>query len=686
MDRLKETENWLFKRTWWGLLSLVLILTLSFQALFFFLQYRDNTHQLESFQNELFHKEFSALQSHLERELNLIKQSLNNNTFDPQEVIERLRSQRFGLENRGYFFVLQLHDIEGGPGFAEHLLLPIDPSQEGVLMDSGLLDEKGFAYREQYLSQLRENGQSQVSYWYTKPGTDFSSEKTSYIHLIPELNWVLGAGLYLDDFDALVRQYHANQQSRLITSAIWSLGASFVLVLLALLVMHHYNQRSMSRLRKLHQQVSDFQSQMVSYSHRLQVDVERKARQLEKMYQVDTLTQALNRYKLKQDLVDLRKNEAVIMVNIDGFKEINEVFGNEIGDVILCELAYKLKQRFVEDRVYRLSADVFVVIFTPDLNEDVHALLNELHHHLVQDRLSQFNDHDVEFNVTIVGTQEHENTLGRLEMTMLHAKLKRLNTLCYSPDLDYSAQYRSNLSISHEIRTAIEQDRVIPMFQAIRDLQTNRITHYECLMRIEDDSGHLNPASFLHVAQRSKLYPELVRIMLQKSFAAFEDSELNFSINLSYEDIISDDIRKTIFGLLNDKNAGRVIFEILESEGIENYPEVSRFISEVKSCGCKIAIDDFGTGYSNFEHLLKLNVDYIKLDGTLVEGLLENKEAQYVVESVVYFAKHVGIKVIAEFVSQPALIEMVRKLGIDYAQGYAIGYPSVDLVSDESNA
>lgn len=683
MDRLKETENWLFKRTWWGLLSLVLILTLSFQALFFFLQYRDNTHQLQSFQNELFTKEFSELQSHLERELHLINQSLKSNQFDPQQAIERLRSQRFGLENRGYFFVLQLHNIEGGPAFAEHLLLPIDPSQEGLLMDSGLLDEKGFAYREQYLSQLRETGQAQVSYWYTKPGTDFSSEKTSYIHLIPELNWVLGAGLYLDDFDALVSQYHANQQSRLITSAIWSLCVSFVLVLLALLVMRHYNLRSMGRLRKLHQQVSDFQSQMVSYSHRLQVDVERKARQLEKMYQVDTLTQALNRYKLKQDLVDLDKNDAVLMVNIDGFKEINEVFGTEIGDVILCELAYKLKQRFVEDRVYRLNADVFVVIYTPDLNEDVQALLDDLHHHLVQDRLPQFNDHDVEFNVTIVGTKEHENTLGRLEMTMLHAKFKRLNTLCYSPDLDYSAQYRSNLTITHEIRTAIEQDRVIPVFQAIRDLQTNRITHYECLMRIADDAGHLTPANFLHVAQRSKLYPELVRIMLQKSFAAFEESELNFSINLSYEDIVSDDIRKTIFGLLNKNNAGRVIFEILESEGIENYPEVSRFISEVKSRGCKIAIDDFGTGYSNFEHLLKLKVDYIKLDGTLVEGLLENQEAQYVVESVVYFAKHVGIKVIAEFVSQPALIDLVKNLGIDYAQGYAIGYPSADLLVEE---
>ncbi|MBE0494345.1 MAG: EAL domain-containing protein [Thiomicrospira sp.] len=685
MDRLTETENWLFKRTWWGLISLVLVLTLSFQALFFLLQYRDNTHQLEAFQNKLFQQEFSDLQSHLERELNQIQQSLKANQFDPKQAIERLRSQRFGLEDRGYFFVLQLHDIDGGPEFAEHLLLPIDPSQEGVLMDSGLQDERGFAYRDQYLSQLRETGQAQVSYWYSKPGTDYSSEKTSYIHLIPELSWVLGAGLYLDDFAVLVAQYHANQQGRLISSAMWSLSVSFVLVLLALLVMRYHNRQSMSRLHKLHQQVSDFQSQMVSYSHRLQVDVERKARQLEKMYQVDTLTQVLNRYKLKQDIADLCKNEAVLMVNIDGFKEINEVFGNEIGDVILCELAYKLKKRFVEDRVYRLNSDVFVVIFTPDLNEDVLILLNELHHHIVRDRLPQFNDHDVDFNVTIVGTQEHENTLGRLEMTMLHAKFKRVNTLCYSPDLDYSAQYRSNLSISHEIRTAIDQDRVVPMFQAIRNLHTNRVTHYECLMRIADDDGYRTPANFLHVAQRSKLYPELVRIMLQKSFAAFEDSELNFSINLSYEDIISDDIRHTIIGLLNENNAGRVIFEILESEGIENYPEVSHFISEVKARGCKIAIDDFGTGYSNFEHLLKLNVDYIKLDGTLVEGLLENKEAQYVVESVVYFAKNVGIKVIAEFVSQPALIEMVKNLGIDYAQGYAIGYPSVDLLPDDES-
>lgn len=684
MDRLIETENWLFKRTWWGLLSLVLVLTLSFQALFFLLQYRDNILQLQSFQNQLFQTEFSDLEAHLTRELNLIQQSLNSDQFDPQQTIERLRTQRFGLEDRGYFFVLWLHDIEGGPGFAEHLLLPIDPTEEGVLMDSGLQDEKGFDYRNQYLAQLRQTGRAKVTYWYRKPGTDFSSEKTSYIHLIPELNWVLGAGLYLDDFDALVTQYHMNQQDRLISSAIWSLSGSFLLVLLALVIMRHYNRGSMRRLRKLHQQVSDFQSQMVSYSHRLQVDVERKARQLEKMYQVDTLTQVLNRYKLKQDLADLRKNEAVLMVNIDGFKEINEVFGNEIGDVILCELAYKLKQRFVEDRVYRLNADVFVVVFTPDLNEDVEALLTDLHHHLVQDRLPQFNDHDVEFNVTIVGTKEHENLLGRLEMTMLHAKFKRLNVLCYSPEFDYSAKYRSNLSISHEIRTAIEQDRVVPVFQAIRDLTTNKVTHYECLMRIEDESGHLNPASFLHVAQRSKLYPDLVRIMLYKSFAAFENSELNFSINLSYEDIISDDIRQTIFSLLNDKNAGRVIFEILESEGIENYPEVSRFISEVKARGCKIAIDDFGTGYSNFEHLLKLKVDYIKLDGTLVEGLLENQEAQYVVESVVCFAKHVGIKVIAEFVSQPALIDMVKKLGIDYAQGYAIGYPNAELLSDES--
>lgn len=681
MNRLIETENWLFKRMWWGIVTLVLLLTLSLQALFFWLQHQDNQYQLDSFQSQLYTSKFSDLQTHLKRERDLIEQGLKNQSFNPEQTLERLRDQRFGLEERGYFFVLHLFDIEGGTAFAEHLLLPIAPEEEGVPMDSGLLDEQGFAYREAYLAQLREQGEAEVSYWYRKPGTDYASEKTSYIYLIPELNWVIGAGLYLDDFEYLIQGYHQHQQERLKETAVWLLGLSLLLMVLAILVMRHYNQQSLERLRSLHQQVSDFQTQMVSFSQRLQLDVEKKAKQLDDLDQYDILTKVLNRKRLNQDIQLLSPDEQVLMVNIDGFKEINEIFGNELGDTILCEVAFKLKHRFPYGRVYRLNADVFVVIFSlASEDEGLSETLKDLHYHLVNDRIAEFNDHDVEFNVTVVGVEQCERALSRLEMTMFYAKSKRLNWLAYRPEFDFSKQYRSNLHITHEIRTAIEQDRVHPVFQAIRHVLSGEVTHYECLIRIEQPEGQMMPGDFLEIAQRSKLYPSLMQIMIKKSFAAFKDTPFHFSMNLSYEDILSNDVRQCILNLLTPDIAPRVIFEILESEGIENYAEVSRFIAEIKHFGCKVAIDDFGTGYSNFEHVLKLHVDYIKLDGSLIEGLLDNPEAVYVVESIVYFAKRVGIKVIAEYVSRPELIEKVKELGIDYAQGYAIGYPSKALL------
>lgn len=672
---LSQAENWLFKRMWWSVVVVMLVVTFSFQVLYFFLQYRAAQDHVSQYNTNLVQYHFDELQSHLQREYNLINAALENKKFNPELTLERLRDQRFGLENRGYFFILELNNIEGGEDFARHVLLPIAPEEEGKPMDAGLLDANGFAYREDYLAQLREFGEAKVTYWYRKPGTDYASEKTSYLLLIPELNWIIGAGLYLDDFTALIQQYHAAEQARLKQSALLTLAVSLVLILLATVFAVRYNRRSLKRLRHLHQQIAGFQSQMVSYSQRLQLDVEKKSQQLEAMYQFDTLTQAFNRTRLNKDILVVAPQEAVLMVNIDGFKEINEIFGADLGDIILKEIAYKLKHSFIHGRVYRLNGDVFVVIFTPSAEQTLEDLLLSLHHHLVNDRLPQFDDHDVEFNVTIVATLEREKILSRLEMTMLTAKSKRLNVLCYREVFDYAQMYRSNLHITHEIRTAIEQDRVRPVFQAIRDLTSGDITHYECLIRIEEPDGHMMPSTFLTIAQKSKLYPELMKVMLRKSFEAFADSKLNFSINLSYEDIISEDVQRTIMGLLNEDNASRVIFEILESEGIENYPEVSRFITEVKSRGCKIAIDDFGTGYSNFEHVLKLHVDYIKLDGSLIQGLLHNEDAIYIVESIVYFAKRVGIKVIAEFVSEPALVDKVKALNIDYAQGYAIAYP-----------
>lgn len=119
----------------------------------------------------------------------------------------------------------------------------------------------------------------------------------------------------------------------------------------------------------------------------------------------------------------------------------------------------------------------------------------------------------------------------------------------------------------------------------------------------------------------------------------------------------------------------RLVLEIVESEGIENFDYVNRFIEDVKALGCKIAIDDFGTGYSNFEYLLKLKADYIKIDGSLIKNLDHDKDAELIVRLLLDFAKHQNIQTIGEFVHSDAVYQKVKSMGIDYSQGYYLGEP-----------
>ena len=119
----------------------------------------------------------------------------------------------------------------------------------------------------------------------------------------------------------------------------------------------------------------------------------------------------------------------------------------------------------------------------------------------------------------------------------------------------------------------------------------------------------------------------------------------------------------------------KIVFEIIESEGIENYEEISEFITEVKKTGAKISIDDFGTGYSNFEYIMKLKVDYIKIDASMIKDIDKNINSQMVTETIIDFAKKMNIKTIAEFVHSESVFIVVKNMGIDYAQDYYFGKP-----------
>lgn len=168
--------------------------------------------------------------------------------------------------------------------------------------------------------------------------------------------------------------------------------------------------------------------------------------------------------------------------------------------------------------------------------------------------------------------------------------------------------------------------------------------------------------------------------MIEKSCQYFEYLDCDFSINLSVEDILDHEIVAFILYNIKKYNvSNKIVFELLETEGIENYEEISLFINEMKYMGCRIAIDDFGSGYSNFEYILQLNVDYIKIDGSLIRNLDIDTNAQVVVETIVDFAKKLNITVVAEYVHNEAIYEKVKELNIDRSQGFFLAEPKATL-------
>jgi len=197
---------------------------------------------------------------------------------------------------------------------------------------------------------------------------------------------------------------------------------------------------------------------------------------------------------------------------------------------------------------------------------------------------------------------------------------------------------------------------------------------------IDEDGKIISPFFFLGIAKKTKKYFEITKIVIKQSFEMFEKSSAEFSINITIEDILNKNITLFIFKMLERYGIGsRVVFEIVESEYIQNFEEVLDFIQKVKTYGSKIAIDDFGTGYSNFEYIIKLQVDYLKIDGSLIKNIDTDENTYLVVSTIVEFAKKLNMKTIAEFVENEEIFNKVKELGIDYSQGYYFSAPKKEI-------
>lgn len=434
-----------------------------------------------------------------------------------------------------------------------------------------------------------------------------------------------------------------------------------------------------SALNNMQEKISQYSKKQKNINNYLEKKVNEKTLELRRQLYIDSLTGLPNRISLLNDIKGVADG-ALLIINIDDFKEINDFFGHIAGDNILKKFSYRLKAMF--DNIYnielkRLSGDEFALFFM-EKPSIVH--FTQTAQTLIQDteKMVFFHEkNELGIRITIGGVYQLEGALEKADIALKSAKKQQKSFLLYDEKLNVEEQYKENMEWVKNLKKAIKEDKIVPHFQPIYNNISNKITSFECLIRlIDNDNNIVGPYKFLTVAKKSRLYSKLTRIMVEKSCAYFEHLDYDFSINLSVDDILNNDTVDFIKeNIKKYKVSKKIIFEVLESEGIENYEEVSFFIHEMKALGCRIAIDDFGSGYSNFEHLLKLNTDFIKIDGTLIKNLDTDTNAQVVVETIVDFSKRLNILTVAEFVHSEEILKKVKDLGIDRSQGFYLCEP-----------
>lgn len=398
---------------------------------------------------------------------------------------------------------------------------------------------------------------------------------------------------------------------------------------------------------------------------------------LEHQFYHDELTTLPNRKKLIEVLAS-QKNAILMIINIDKFQHINDLYGDKIGNDIIKETADIIIQNVSQDAIlFKLHADEYALYQPSNLSyEEIKSLAVHLTNS-IENKIFKIKQSEIYINATIGISFGNYFLLNNADMALKLAKKRKTKYLIYESSMNIEHEYEQNLQWSRKIKDAITQNRIEPLFQPIVDVKTLEIIKYEALIRMVDEKGeYISPIHFLELAKRNKLYPKLTKIILEKTFEIFKNLDTQVSINLSVQDILNDDVYNTILQKLNTYKLGnRVVFELIESEGIENYEEVMHFITEIKKTGAKISIDDFGTGYSNFEYLMKLNVDYIKIDASMIKDIDVNMNSKMVTATILDFAKKMNIKTIAEFVHSKNVYDVIKEMGIDYAQGYYFGKP-----------
>lgn len=411
----------------------------------------------------------------------------------------------------------------------------------------------------------------------------------------------------------------------------------------------------------------------------------------------DSLTGLYNRHRFQELLqhhVDRAREASVggalLFIDLDQFKYINDSYGHQTGDKYLRQVAQLLPGPLPQDAVLgRLGGDEFGVLLpvtTPPLAEALcRALLATLNE---QEFVHEGRRTPFSASIGLAFFPQHGSHISELlanaDTAMYEAKDQGRNTFCvFEGGLD-QARMREKLHWEDRIRSALREERLSLAFQPIVDLRSGQVHHYESLLRMIGDGGEeIRPAAFIAIAERFGMIRELDRWVVETAIATQGASRrvgrpVNLTINLSARHFGGADLLELIRDatLRHGADPAAIVFEVTETAAVENFTTAREFIHALRAAGYRFALDDFGAGFSSLHYLKNLTVDFVKIDGSFIRNILTDATDRIFVKAIASLATGLGIEAIAEFVEDEAVIALLLELGIPLGQGNYFGPPA----------
>lgn len=426
---------------------------------------------------------------------------------------------------------------------------------------------------------------------------------------------------------------------------------------------------------------------------------ERKVMEARLQYLVshDDLTGLPNRRRLEKMLEstlpllrEQNRSAALIYVDLDQFKIINDLEGHAAGDRLLMNVANILRAQLHQGQLLaRLSADEFAVLISDTGDQAALALAASLRKEIEAFR---FRTEDREYQISaslgvLAITPESGYTaseaLARSAQACFEAKSRGRNLVHQFSEKDLvSSLLHDAVDWAPRIREALSSSSFRMLYQPVIELSSGRVVGYEALIRMLDATGSLiAPDMFIPVAERMGLIHEIdlwaVAHAIEKLHSLGPANDVSINVNLSiyaFQNpallaLVRDRLRAT------DVDPGRITFEITETAAVENYEQTRAMINSLREFGCRFALDDFGTGFSSFNYLKQFPVDYLKIDGSFISNLLNDPIDQRLVRSMIEVGLALDKKIVAEFVENAETLELLKRYGVHFAQGNYIGKP-----------